>query len=282
MDADYLLGQKFSAGVQKLRPRTLQTLSAIFSDYVGSDTDLSSSFRLLFGNQLYLNLFLSESEASVAELSSLLAIAKESLSPVLAIRAESFVRGYFDSSDVRTLDFSANSYAHSDVNPKPSNGPSYENYGSVNSPIAEHATIFADDESLSSSPPPSKSPNITSSPVAAARSSLNLKQFFLLVLLAFIGFSVFKVPAICEPFGLCDKKVKSGKPAVTGESNKAKVQNSSNSLSPNLKIQTTPNAVDTQSRILRKSQVPVRPQPAPYNPGPPAADSAPLRQEALW
>ena len=282
MDADYLLGRKFSAGVQKLRPRTLQTLSAIFSDYVGSDTDLSSSFRLLFGNQLYLNLFLSEGEASVAELSSLLAIAKESLSPVLATRAESFVRGFFDSADIRTLDFSANSCANSDVNPKPSNVPSYENYASVNSPIAEHATIFADDEPISSSPPTSKSHNNSSSPVAAPRSSLNLKQFFLLALLAVIGFSVFKVPAICEPFGLCDKKVKSGKPSVSGERNKAKVQNNSNRLSPNSNMQKTPSAVDTQSRIIPKSQVPARPQPAPYNPGQPAADSAPLRQEALW
>jgi len=282
MDADYLLGRKFSAGVQKLKPRTLQTLSAIFSDYVGSDSDLSSTFRLLFGNPLYLNLFLSDGETSVAELSSLLAIAKESLSPVLATRAESFVRGYFDAADIRTLDFSANSYAHPDVNPKSSNAPSYDNCASVNSSTAEHATVFADDEQILSSTSPGKSPSISSRPVTPARRSVNLKYFFLFAVLAVVGFSVFKVPAICEPFGFCDKKVKSGKPAAAGERNKSKVQNNSNSFSPNSNIQEAPNAVDAHSRVIPKSQTPVRPQPVPYNPGPPAADSAPLRQEALW
>lgn len=282
MDADYLLGRKFSVGVQKAKPRTLQTLSAIFSDYVGSDSDLSSSFRLLFGNQLYLNLFLSKSEISVAEFSSLLAIAKESLSPSFASRAESFIRGYFSAACVHELDFSANSFDRSDVKQRSSSVPFYDNYASVNSPIAEHATIFADDEPLSSIPPTSKSPNTSSSPVAAARSSLNFKQLFLFALLAVIGFSVFKVPAICEPFGLCDKKVESGEPAGSGERNKSKVQNSSNSLGPNSNIQTAPKAVDSQSGIIPKSQVPVSTQSAPYNPGPSAADSAPLRQEALW
>lgn len=283
MNSDYNLGRQFAMSVAKVRPGSQQQLVALFGDLVGSDADMAASFRLLFGNPLYVNLFLSSEVASVAQISSLVSIAEKSLSPALAGRVVSFIRGYFPGVDIASSagsDDNANALRPSSmVSSSFGAGAGLTDYSSSSQ---EPATLYADD-------PPGSGDSFVGyqaqgpavSPPVVGRKPINLKPLVLAVFVLAMGVAAFKVQAICEPFGLCEKD-SSDKPKKSkvdeGSSPEPRSRPAGSSLSPE-PVRTSPVAAP-----IPASQVPARKQSSyiPYPQPSAPSNNAPLRDEPLW
>ncbi len=296
MDKDYRLGQDFSECIQKIRPDTQQKLLAILNDFAGSDHEIISAFRLLFGDPLYISLFLERPPINLAQVTSLTSIAQSSLSPSLAKRAETFVRGYFG---IASCQSSSPASSPPPSSPQQSTGPSafQQDTNSYESTASEESTIFADDEAC-------KEGSNTHAPQegyagASPRfvKNTNLKPLLFAVLMGILGVAIFKVPAICEPFGLCTKREDSGAKDSKGLRS-GDIENKSDSSDqprPNAP-QPPPEALSPPSRAPQPQSEGLAPPPAPKAPAPappiatpkpaytpaPQAESAPLRDEPLW
>ena len=292
MNKDYKLGQGFSDCTHRVRPDSHQKLLATFGDFAGSDHEIISAFRLLFGNPLYISVFLQDQPVNTAQIAALSSIANSSLSPSLAERAILFVKGYFgiaiETDPLEQAPIPAASYIPPPIKRTTREANTQSEYQSI-SAASEESTVFADD-------PPSNEP-VDSQVEQSSRKSVNsphaktvnLKTLFLAVLLFVLGFSIFRVPAICEPFGLCEKKKdrvgKDSRIAPNGSPTKGKSVGDQavpvTPLEPSAPSESSaPFASPPASKTVARPAPITAPQPA-YTP-PPPRERAPLRDEPLW
>lgn len=286
MDKDFAHGRQFSEQMKLLRPDSAQKLTALLSDYMGADNELSVAFRLIFGHPLCVTLFLADRQLSFAEVTSLLLVSKSCLSENLAARANSFIRGYFNLPyELQKNQVNEKSFDDSlDWGLNASAGPE----DSLPAFHAE-ATLLIDDEKLANSP---HAPNINSSAQTLWGFPLHLALKPLLLCLTLIVsiFAAFKLSAICEPFGLCEKK----RIPASNPDNLNNMRPSKDVAKP-----LAGGAVDRSDsidsfKIVPPSKpalpmLPTSPSPrelheSPYRPAPAPApvETAPLREEALW
>lgn len=292
MDKDYQLGQGFSECTQKIRPDNQQKLLAIFSDFAGSDHEIISAFRLLFGNPLYITLFLERRPINLGQIASLTSIAKSSLSPNLATRAESFVLGYYGVTlDGKASQASSMPPSSPQTQPKERSAeqqPTSAGYASVTS---EESTLFADEDPIRGA---ANADAPHQEPVGASSNSIktaNLKPLVFAIMAVLFGVALFKVPAVCEPFGLCEKRDNPDQ-KDTDKNRSGDAQKKPDSLEPTPPSETAqpqqPQLEDLalpapapapQSPPQARAPAPM-PQPV-YTPAP-QPESAPLRDEPLW
>jgi len=283
MNSDYRRGRQFFACIKSVNPDSQQKLSALLNDVAGSDSELVSAFRLLFGNPVYVSLFLAQAPLRAAERASLNSIAQSSLSSALAVRAEEFVRGYFDcDADARSVPIASSSSSRDPV--FESNQHSTLSYSrNFESPrdVQEEVTLFADD--IASGVMPSGGSASMGSPRDTPRSGMEFpfKAMLALILLVVMGVSIFKVRAICEPFGLCPKEEDSG----SNEAGKKSVNSSPEPLAapePAKEIPPEPLKPANKPEQIEPSN----PQPRPASPPPPRTypqvNQPQLRDEPLW
>lgn len=283
MGTDYKLGRQFSACIKSVNPDSQQKLSALLNDTAGSDSELVSAFRLLFSNPVYVSVFLAQAPLRAAERASLKSIAQSSLSSALAIRVEEFVRGYFDLDTETDSVPMASSPASRDPAFEPNQYPTSSYSRNFNSPrdVQEEVTLFADetpnDVISSSASATANAPKDT--PRSGKKSSL--KAILVLILLTVIGISIFKVRAICEPFGLCAKEKDSG----SNEADKESINSSPKSLAtPEASKRNPPEALRPANEF--EQTAPSNPQPKSQSTPQPStysqSNQPPLRDEPLW
>lgn len=290
MDRDYRLGQRFSECIQGIRPDSQQKLFAIFSDLAGADHEIISAFRLLFCNPLYTSLFLERLQVSPAEVVSLASIAQSSLSPALARRADVFVRGFFGL---------ANDQPASAESPMPALGQHQSQFSSSDrrrvisnheytSTASEESTIYSNEKPIredSDFKPPLGEPLGASH---AFSKKANLKLLIFGSLLFLVGVAAFNVPAICEPFGFCEKKgdpvKKDSKKGLSGDVKKAVV--TTNQQPPSIPTAQPESALQPPASYPEPRSAAVQPRSIPLDPPistpPPQNENAPLRSEPLW
>jgi hypothetical protein len=283
MSSDHRLGSQFSACIKSVNPDSQQKLSALLNDVAGSDSELVSAFRLLFSNPVYVSLFLSQAPLRAAELASLKSIAQSSLSSALAVRVEEFVRGYFDlDTETHSVPIASSPASRDQAfEPNQYSTPSYSR--NFNSPrdVQEEVTLFADDtpnDVISSSRSAS-----ASAPQDTPRSGKKspLKAILVLILLAVLGVSIFKVRAICEPFGLCAKEKDSGR----NEDDKESINSSPKPLAtPEPSKGNPPEPLRPANKV--EQTAPSNPQPKSQSTPPPSrypqTNQPQLRDEPLW
>jgi hypothetical protein len=284
MSADFTLGQKFYAQIEQLKPDNAQKLLALLSDSVGADEELASAFRLLFAKPVYVSLFLARVRPSAAELASLSSISSRCLSSALAARVHDFVSGYFalaveDGSSSASNSSKPNQSVHAR---SVASFPASVRTPSV--PDQEAATLFADEAALNEQDVSGVPPQAGVKPESSKRIGVPLKPIVLACAAILIVFASFKLPAICEPFGLCDKKSDASK------DKKKESEPTVNSDVPNPEPEEPPAAVPADPPVSpMPPQVidspPQRPQ-APVRSRPPAVtpprEAAPVREQPLW
>lgn len=283
MSADFELGKRFSACIKSVNPDSQQKLSALLNDIAGSDAELASAFRLLFCNPVYVSLFLAQAPLRAAERASLNTIAQSSLSSALASRAEEFVRGYFDlATDAPSVSPSSAAVPRQqDLESQQHSAPFYPSRFNYHQDVQEEVTLFADDT-------PSNAQHLSaSSPVAASKDlprtakKLPVKAIFALTAIVALCVSMFKVKAICEPFGLCSKGDVSG----SEDTDKKPAESPPEPQTP------TKPSKDIPAKPLRRDSneyqiMPSKPRPKvlpPTSPRPlPNPDQSQVRDEPLW
>jgi len=280
LSPDYDLGCQFArvlkassgASAPSLNP---YRLSGLLADVAASDQALVSAFRLLLGQPLFVEFF-SGRQPGQAQYHSLVALAQESLAPALALRVAEFLDGYLahftGGSAGPVTPFPVNFQADLDIQPT----VVVEDLASPSNPSQqEPATVYAPDSSPSSAHSASIPEPITRTPGA----KLPIKALVLFGFSCLALFAVFKVPALCEPFGLCSD---SGSEQEDGPTKKK------SSVKPSAPT-TEPQALQDQPKSLPPSTPSARPssprsdwsgssQSMPASPPP----SAPLREEPLW
>lgn len=283
MSSDYILGRQFSACIKSVNPSSQQKLSALLHDVVGSDSELVSAFKLLFSNPVYVSLFLGQAPLRAAEHASLKSIAQSSLSSTLTVRVEEFVRGYFGlDAEVQSVPSASLSTSRVPViEPNQYSASSYSRNFDSPRDAQEEVTLFADDfpnDVLSSS-----GSHVVSATQDTPRSGKQfpVKAAVVLSLLAIIGISIFKVKAICEPFGLCPKEKDSG----NNEASKESVDPSPKHLAvPEASKESSPEPFQPANEV--DQIVPSNPQAKPQFTSTPRKYSQPnqsqLRDEPLW
>lgn len=288
MNKDYQLGKAFSEWTCKFRPDNQQKLLAAFGDFAASDHDLISAFRLLFGNPLYVSAFLSQQSIGPPQFSSLASIARSSLSAPLARRAEVFICGYFGMV-VDELFSEQTSSTTSD--PSQSGGEASFSLSPRSrflhaSTGSEESTVFAEDPLVDQRIGSHSAQGMRSTDTPSLIKLGNTKHLLYVIGLILLGISSFKVSVLCEPFGLCEKKVDSGvkdiKRPRTSIAGKESTQN--NLESPDPPRIHSESLARPRASVNEVVRAPLEsPQPA-YTPPPPPprSDNAPLRDEPLW
>lgn len=270
----------------RAKPDSQHKLSALLNDVAGSDTELVSAFRLLFGNPVCVSLFIAGSPLGAAERSALNSIAKSSLSPSLSLRTEEFIRGYFDRavSESPGLDLSRQSIYYVG---KSSSNSALSSVVPASSALAEpeEATLFAsDDSSFDQLIKPDIQGGAASFRLSPAR-QIPLKPFALLLLATLMGILMFKLQAICEPFGLCAKEQNQSKDKNGGRQPESKdLPPSVSKPSQSIDASAPPRPRDLPALRSPAPPSPIQPQrplKTPYIPAP-SPESAPLREEPLW
>lgn len=280
MGNEYQLGKDFSKLTKQHTPSNHQKLLALLHDIVADDNELSSAFRLLFANPTYVSAFLAAKRPGIAGLTSLSSIAKSSLSESLASRVDQFVLGYFDI-PLEQLNQRVyySSSPESEKVPNPQSKDAYHDFSAQRASIpVEERTVFAKDDGFDS--PANAHPWQANN--KGFKSSLRLqafiKPFLFIALLAGAVFASFKVPAICEPFGLCEKE-KGSNNEKTGENDEMKKLEVRKSEQVSKPHQATEDPI-TASPSSGPTAKPILP-PAPASPTQPR-QNAPYREEPLW
>ena len=286
MDRDYQLGQAFSECIHRLRPDSQQKLLAAFVDFAGADQDILSAFRLLFGNPLCLSVFIEHRPVSLAQIASLTLIAEESLSPSLAKRAQSFLYGYCGIPTEKLPSQQSKASSSNDQRSASGMGTSRDvslDYEYVSTSL-EESTIFAEDDAGQSSSGVSSNPGISSSHSSDKRSIFTFKPIFYLVILMSVALGIFKLPAVCEPFGLCNQKDDS----LNRDSKERRTPGDKNVPAPSRQQSSSPPALQRAPIAPPMPSTPTSPAARSSSPQPPYApparlpESAPLREEPLW
>lgn len=278
MNDDFLLGREFYSRTQDLNPDSSQKLLALLIDFTGSDEELASAFRLLFSNPIYVSLFIARKSPSIAELASLSSISAHCLSSVLADRVDNFSKGYFDavpskqpsstllSSRLRQTTFSATVVATPTA------------FRTSLPPDSEEATLFVDE-------PTPDEPVANGSPVVQDKNTnsrivfpLQTKSIILAAIALLAVLASFKVPAICEPFGLCAKKSDNSNEKKTGSEPNSS-SSDAESLSPLDVAPDAPPVAPAPADAPEQYEAPVRSRPPVSTP---SREIAPTRDQPLW
>ena len=285
MSSDFTLGQKFFAQIERLKPDNAQKLLALLSDSAGDDEELASAFRLLFAKPVYVSLFLAGTRPNSAELASLSSISSRCLSSALAARVQDFVSGYFSLAvEERSSLVSDSSNSIQSVSVRSiASFPASVRPPSV--PDQEAATLFVDDAALNEQDVSGVPLQAGVKPESSKGFGVPLKPIVLACAAILIVFASFKVPAICEPFGLCDKKSDAPEDKKT-ESDPAddSVVPKADSEEPSVAVPADPPSASPAPTPVIESppqrlQAPVRSRP----PAPtPSRESAPIREQPLW
>lgn len=285
MSSDFTLGQKFFAQIERLKPDNAQKLLALLSDSAGADEELASAFRLLFAKPVYVSLFLAGTRPNSAELASLSSISSRCLSSVLAARVQDFVSGYFS----LAVDDGSSLVSDSSKQSQSVSVKSVASFpASVRPPSVadqEAATLFVDDAALNEQDVSGVPLQAGVKPESSKGVGVPLKPIVLGCTAILIVFASFKVPAICEPFGLCDKKSdaaedKKKESTPAGDSVVPKPESEEPSAAvPADPPPASPAPPQVMDSPPQRPQAPVRSRP----PAPsPSRESAPIREQPLW
>lgn len=284
MSADFQSGQKFFAQIEQVKPDNAQKLLALLSDSVGADDELASAFRLLFANPVYVSLFLGRKRPSSAEFTSLSSISSRSLSSALAARVHNFVSGYFAScrTDESCIDSEPSGLNQSVPNRSASTFPSSARSSSL--PDLEEPTLFVDDSASNEEASFGVSTQDGDKPERPKAAAVPVKPIVLACAAIIVLIASFKVPAICEPFGLCEKKSETPKDKKSEPESKDKpVIPSVEPEDPPVAVPADPPASPSPPKVLdplpQRSEAPVRSRPPAATP---SREVAPMREQPLW
>lgn len=266
MGDDFELGRKLVASIASQGGIQPQRVMALITDVIGDDVELSSSFRLLLAHPVFVQFFASSSPEIAPRLTTLLDLSRQSLAPRLSIRVEDFLRGYLS-----TLEPS-NVFIHSSHS-----SPAFPVSVPANTSIQEPATVYAD--SVNSGREGSSVQLISPASQFSLKSS-SVKQLLGVVAVFAAAIAAFRVPALCEPFGLCpgsDSNIDPPRPpskSVKVDPAAASPVGSSSSSSVN-------------SATVRSEHVPPRVAPSQQSPSPggqpPVRANQPVyRDSPLW
>jgi hypothetical protein len=285
MSADFRLGQKFSAQTEQVKPDSAQKLLALLSDSAGGDEELSSAFRLLFANPVYVSLFLARERPSAAEFSSLTAISSRCLSSLLSARVDSFVAGYFDTLPARELPSDLGTPRSDRIEPDRSVASFPASQGPSASSDSEEVTLFVEDSGADAEQSAEATPQDGEKLKSPGGVSIPVKPISLACVAIAIVIASFRVPAICEPFGLCEKTSESSK----DKKNEAdlELEPNNNTANPGPEVQPPPLAAPVAEPSPpmaldsppQRPEVPVRSRPPVVSP---PRDAAPMRDQPLW
>lgn len=265
---------------------------------------------MLLSNSLYVSALCHEGPITDAQMLALLDLAKDGLSSSLFDRVQDFLRGYaslgnpafFGDPPNVQFDSPAADYSGTVVDYSVRSAPNP--FGGSAADENEPATVYASAPADTSTSATAGSSSAPASP-PRSRSTPQLKLLIAMGVLLAGVFASLKVPALCEPFGLCSSardnvELKPGEPegapSGTGETLKS-------SSSPSVRVgegdadrapvQAPPSAAGPRMSQARVPAAPPRQSPSSpssaYQPSyqPPQArespaPSAPLREEPLW
>lgn len=215
LSVDSDAGRRFAGLLESSsRPLNQQTLQALLSDIVGADVGLASAFRLLLNHAVYVEFF-SATSINAAQCHSLTSIAVDSLAPQLAERIADFLEGYRAArfpaaapglpAAASAAQFTQDSHPPTEVDFGPAGHGSaagdcppteYERPAAADAPPSPAATGQATGQSA---------PQSTRVQPAGGTTDGSLPFRAIAIVLAMVAgvALLFRVPALCEPIGLC-------------------------------------------------------------------------------
>lgn len=309
MSIDSDAGRRFAGLLESSsRPMNQRTLLALLNDIVGSDVGLASAFRLLLGHPVFVEFF-SATSMNAAQCYSLRTIAVDSLAPQLAERIVEFLEGYraarFPSPEPgmpaapSVTQFTQDSHSPTEVD----FGPAGHGSAVGDCPATEYERSAAADVPSSPAATAPSSAHSTGTQPARGATDGRLPFMVIAIVVAMIAAvaMLFRVPALCKPFGLCpapssrDDEPLSEPPAAGTARGQKPVPNdlapsslSTPSVPPPVSAGASPSrgAAESDPELIRPPLVrmPRRPSPSVPSSQPTAPPSAgpPLRDEPLW
>lgn len=281
MNDDFLLGREFYSRTEGLNPDSSQKLLALVIDFTGADDELASAFRLLFSNPIYASLFIARKNPSIAELASLSSLSSRCLSSALAARVDNFARGFFASGPSSQL---AQDSVYSEIGKTNLSEPvaSFPKVSRESSTADfEDATLFVD-ETGSVESPASGSAVLEDKPQKVSKNSVLPTKTIVFICIGLAAvIASFKVPAICEPFGLCDKKSEKSSDKNPGSESESTISDPESELPPEAVPDSPPVGPDSPATEAspRYSEAPVHSRPPVASP---SRDVPPSRDQPLW
>lgn len=296
MSSDFDRGRNLAVLLAGRGPVSQQVLQGLLSDVCGSDVRLASSFRMLLSNSLYISALCHDEPITDAQLLALLDIARDGLSVTLFDSVQDFLMGYASHANRSICREGPHEGGTEPVamHSRDTKRGHFPLVSSLSTSDAEPATVYAS----AAEPKQSGAPATPSGAPNQPRSKAQLRIFIgAAVLLAGVLVS-FKVPALCEPFGLCLNSTKTDEP----KDGKPKPEPATAAPPRESTSQPTPAALVPEDGDARpeslpspKSESPSRvsqERPAPAYPRQPTyqrpqfsespAPNAPLREEPLW